>query len=136
MDSMFPWYSLLNMKIIWLYMVSARAIPQPIIMGNWIWKFAKILWGWNFFLHLWGIKLYGKGGVKNIWGVIFITTVSLFHFFRNTQHPEKWNENLFRTCECISCYLPISSNLLKESFRKTLPFVLFVEGVMEKKVFC
>ena len=45
--------------------------------------------GTNFFLTivedkpLWGeLKLYGGG-------VIFITTPSLFYFFRNSQHPEK-----------------------------------------------
>ena len=61
--------------------------------------------------------------------IIFITTISLFHFFRNSQHPEKWSvsvKNFFRKCECISsCYLPISSNLLKNSLRKTSLFVLF-----------
>ena len=38
-------------------------------------------------------------------------------------------------CECIrSCYLPILSNLLKMSCRKTLLFVFAVIGVMEKSV--
>ena len=71
-----------------------------------IWKFAKILWG-----------------------VIFITTISLFHFFRNSQHTEKWSisvKNFFRGCECISsCCLLIPSYLLKNSLRKTSLFVLF-----------
>ena len=44
MDSMVPCYSLLNMKVIWLYMVSA---PLRITMEGrdvtW-WKFAIILW--------------------------------------------------------------------------------------------
>ena len=34
------------------------------------------------------------GGVKNIWGsniYYCITTLSLFHFFRNSKHPEKWS---------------------------------------------
>ena len=79
--------------------------PPSIIMGL-IWKFAKILWG-----------------------VIFITTISLFHFFRNSKHPEKWSvsvKNFFRGCECISsCCLLIHSNLLKNSLRKTSLFVLF-----------
>ena len=76
----------------------------------------------NFFLtfvgdkSLWGeLKIYG--------GVIFITTLSLFHFFRNSQHQEKWSisfKNLVTKCECISCYLLISSNLLKKSCRKIL----------------
>ena len=61
--------------------------------------------------------------------LIFITTISSFNFFRNSQHPEKSSvsvKNIFRKCECISsCYLPISSNLLKNSLRKTSLFVLF-----------
>ena len=31
------------------------------------------------------------GGVKNTWGsniYYYITTLSLFHFYRNSQHPE------------------------------------------------
>ena len=34
------------------------------------------------------------GGVENIWGnniYYYITTLSLFRFFRNSQHPEKWS---------------------------------------------
>ena len=62
-------------------------------------------------------------------GVIFIITISLFDFFRNSQHPEKWSvsvKKFFRKYECISNdYLPISSNLLKNSLRKTSLFVLF-----------
>ena len=52
MDSMDPCYSFLNMKVIWLYMVSA---PLYITVGgrgegraDLIWKYAKILW-WKFF---------------------------------------------------------------------------------------
>ena len=59
---------------------------------------------------------------------------SLFNFFRNSQHPEKWSvsfQNFFRKCEYISCYLPISSNLLKISFRKSSLFVFTVTGVIE-----
>ena len=26
--------------------------------------------------------------------VIFITIISLFHFFRNNQHPEKWSVSI------------------------------------------
>ena len=73
------------MKVIWLYMVP----PPPHFNdggGVLIWKCAKILWGqnFNFFLHLWGdkpvweeLKIYGV--------VIFITKLSLFRFFRNSQ---------------------------------------------------
>ena len=60
-------------------------------------------------------------------GVIFITTLSLFHLFRNSQHPE---------CESISsCYLPISSYVLKKSLRKTSHFVLLPTGLL-KMTFC
>ena len=34
------------------------------------------------------------GGVKKIWEsniYYYITTLSLFHFCRNSQHPEKWS---------------------------------------------
>ena len=87
-----------------------------------------IAWFLKFFLRFVGdkplwreLKLYG--------GVIFITTISLFHFFRNSQHLEEWSvsvKNFFSKCECInSCNLPISSNLLKNSLRKTSFVVLF-----------
>ena len=96
--------------------------------GDLIWKLAKILWGQHFFLDLWRDKpLWGE--LIFYGGVIFISPISLFYFFRNSQHPEKWSvsvKNFFRKCECISsCYLPISSILLKNSWRKTLLFVLF-----------
>ena len=115
MYSMVPCCPLLNMKIIWLYMVSA---PSPILMGgegdmkicqNFVLK--------NFCLHLrqdkslW-VELKTNGGGCNIY--YSITTISLFHFIRNSQHPEKWDvsfKNFFRKCECISFCLPLSSNL-------------------------
>ena len=63
-------------------------------------------------------------------GVIFITALSLFHFFRNSQYPEKGSasfKNFFRKCEYSrSCYFLISSNILKKSF------VLTVTGVWKK----
>ena len=119
---MFPCYSLLNMKVI--YMVSA---PSPFQWRDLIWKCFlpfvrcdKPLWG-----------------ELKIWGVIFVTTLSLFYFFRNRKHPQNWSvsfKNFFRKCECISCYLPISSNLLKKYFRKTSLFVLNVTDLMEESV--
>ena len=57
------------------------------------------------------------GGLKNKWWsniYYYCTTFSLSHFFRNSQPPEKLSvsfRNFFRKSECISCYLPISSNL-------------------------
>ena len=29
-----------------------------------------------------------------MWGVIFITIISLFNFFRNSQYPEKWSVSI------------------------------------------
>ena len=92
-----------------------------ISMEGLILKYCKPLWG--------ELKIYG--------GVIFITTISLFYFFRNWKHPENWSvsfKNFFRKCECIRCYLRISSNLPKKYFRKTSLFVLTVTGVMEESV--
>ena len=78
------------------------------------------------------------GELKLHGGVIFITTDSLFNFFRKSQHLEKWSvsfKNFFRKCEYIrSCDLPIASNLLKESFIKTSLFVVNLTGVMEKSI--
>ena len=96
-------------------------------------KICRNFVGTNFFLGLcrnkplWGeLKLYGGEGGG---GVIFSTAISLFHFFRNRQYPEKWSvsvKDFFRKCECIrSCYLPISAILLKNSLRKTSLFVFF-----------
>ena len=111
MDSMDPCYSLPNMKVIWLYMVSA---PLPLQWGDLIWKFAKILWWQNFFLHLWQDKpLWVE--LKTNGGVIFITILLHFHYLisletANIQKSEVFSsKNFFR--KCISCYLPISSNL-------------------------
>ena len=126
MDSMVLCYSLLNMKVIWLYMVS---VPHPITMedGGRGWEGGgkgrderlnmKIYQNFvltKFFLHLWQDKpLWVELKIgRNIY--YYITTLSLFHFFRNNQHSEKWSvsfRNFFGKCKCISCYLLISSNL-------------------------
>ena len=96
--------------------------PPPIIMGGLNLKVCQNFVGTKFFLRfVGGINLYGG---RNMCYYNFIIS-----FFRNSQHPEKWSvsvKNFFRKCECISsCYLPISSNLLKNSLRKTSLFVLF-----------
>ena len=101
--------------------------------GDLIWKFAKILWVQHFFLNLWGEKpLWGE--LIFYGGVIFISPISLFYFFRNSQHPEKWSvsvKNFFRKCECISsCYLPISSILLK-NYEKTFHFLCFLSFYLQ-----
>ena len=100
---MFPCCSSLNMKVIWLNMVSDA---HSLTMGWLDLKFAKFVAGET-----------SMGGVENIWGsniYYYINALLLFHFFRISQHPEKWSvsfKNFVRKCQCISCYLPISSNL-------------------------
>ena len=92
MDSMFPCYSLLNMKVIYLCMVSAPTPHPSLQLGDLIWKLAKILWWQNFFLHLWQDKpLWVE--LKTNGGVIFITILLHFHYFisletANTQKSE------------------------------------------------
>ena len=105
-DSMFPCYSLLNMKLFWLYMGSA--LP-PIK----IWKFAKILWRKIFFLHFWidkplwvELKIYG--------GVIVITILLHFHYFislgtANTQKTEGFLLRIFSgnvNASVVTCQYP------------------------------
>ena len=63
------------------------------------------------------------GGVKNKWGsniYYYITTLSLFNFFRNRKHPEKWSFS-FRislgnvNASVVTCRYPQIYNF---SFRK------------------
>ena len=94
-------------------------------MGGLNLKICRNFVGQKIFIHLcWDISLYGE--LKLYGGATFITTLSLFHFFRNSHHPEKWSvslKNFFRKCEYIrSCYLLIFSNSLKKSFRKNSLF--------------
>ena len=56
MGSMFPCYSLLNMKVIWLHMVSA---PLPIAMGWVNLKICQILWWQNLSYICGRINPYG-----------------------------------------------------------------------------
>ena len=102
----------------------------PSIMGGGL--ILKI-WGQIFSYIFGGINLDGEE-LKLYARVIFITTLSWYHFFRNSQHPDKWGvsfKNFFRKSVYIrSCYLLIASNLLKMTFRKTSLFVLPVTGVM------
>ena len=52
------------------------------------------------------------GGIKIYGGVIFITTLSLFHFFRNSKHPEKWSVSLristgnMNASGVVTCWYP------------------------------
>ena len=110
----------------------------------------KKIVGTKFFLiFVGGVNLYG--GELKLYGGNNIT-ISLFHFFRNSQNPEKWSvsvKNFFRKCECISSCISsvnafffrkcecisrissgnvnasISSILLKNSLRKTSFWGLF-----------
>ena len=113
MDSMFPLfpsYSFRNMKVILLYICTWFLPKSPLlIITGWLHlKNCQNFMGTKFFL----INLYR--GVKNIWGVIHITThyhsVSFKHFLKK--------------CECISCYSMVSSNLQKMFFIKTSLFEL------------
>ena len=86
------------------------------------------VFGDKYFSYIfWGTNLYD--GSQNYMGqVIFITTISLFHFFRNSQHPETGVsfKNFFRKCECIrSCYLSVSSILPKKTF-ENIQFLCFL----------
>ena len=77
--------------------------PLQIIMGGLNLKICQNFLGQDFFLNLRGNKpLWGE--LKLYGGVIFITTRSLFYFFRNSQTPRKTKsfKNFFRKYECIS----------------------------------
>ena len=99
--------------------------------GNLIWKCAEFSGDKIFFLTFVG-GWTSMGGVKTLWGSN-IYLISL----KTAEHSETWSisfNNFFRECECIGCYLPICSNLLKKSFRKASLFALTVTCVMEKSV--
>ena len=76
-----------------------------------IWKFAKILWWQNVFLYFWQNKpLWVELKINRV--VLFITILLHFYYFislETAQHPSF--KNFFKKCECIRCYLAISSNL-------------------------
>ena len=51
------------------------------------------------------------GRVKNIWAsniYYYVTTLSLFHFFRNRQNPEKWSVSFkfFLNASVVICWYP------------------------------
>ena len=136
---MFPCYSLLNMKVIWLYMVSA---PPPITMawregerGDLIWKFAKILWWQNFFLHLWQDKpLWVE--LKTNGGVIFITILLHFHYFISleTANTQKSEVFLLRislgnvNASVVTCRYPQIYNFsFRKEFLETLCKCIYLE---------
>ena len=129
MGSMVPRYSLLNMKVTWLYMVSA---PPPITMvggegrrGDLIWKF---LWWQNFFLHVWQDKpLWAE--LKTNGGVIFITILLHFQYFisletANTQKSEVYllriSFEICNTSVVTSRYSQIYNFSFRKEFLETL----------------
>ena len=84
--------------------------------GDLMWKCANMFWWKNIFWLLWPDKPLWVELKTNRGGNIYyyITILSLFRSFRDSQHPGKWSvsfKNVFRKCECVNCYLPISSNL-------------------------
>ena len=131
MDGMFPCYALLNMKVIWLYIVSAPSPPPSHITmggrrGDLIWKFAKILWWQNFFLHLRQDKpLWVE--LKTNGGVIFISILLHFHYFISleTVNNHKSEVFLLRIClgnvnaSVVTCWYPQIFSFRKE-FLETL----------------
>ena len=66
----------------------AIASVPLVIMGGLNLEICKKFVDTIFFLHLWGDKPL-LGELKLYGGVIFISTLSLFHFLKNSQHPEK-----------------------------------------------
>ena len=61
------------------------------------------------------------GGVKNTWGsniYYYITKISLLHFFRNSQHPEKWSVLLKKFSGKLE--LEIYSFSFRKEFLETL----------------
>ena len=68
------------------------------------------------------------GGVKNKWGsniYYYIITLSFFHFFRNSQHPEKWKVFLLRiflgNVNVVTCRYPQIYNFsYRKEFLETL----------------
>ena len=115
------WYTQLSL-INPLQLGVAIVSTSPIIMGDLTSELAKILWGQNFFVYLWGDTSVG--------GVLLSAPRQKEHFFKKSQHHQKWSvsfKNFFRSCD-----LPIASNLLKMSFRTTSLFVLNLTGVTEK----
>ena len=132
MDSLFPCYFLLNMKVIWLNIVSA---PLPLQWGDLISKFAKILWWQNFFLHLWQDKpLWVE--LKTNGGVIFITILLHFHYFisletANTQKSEVFLLRISSgnvNASVVTCWYPQIFNFsFRKKFLETLCKCIYLE---------
>ena len=132
MDSLFPCYFLLNMKVIWLNIVSA---PLPLQWGDLISKFAKILWWQNFFLHLWQDKLLWLE-LKIYGGVLFIAILLHFHYFisletANTQKSEVFLLRISSgnvNASVVTCWYPEIFNFsFRKKFLETLCKCIYLE---------
>ena len=107
---------------------SIPILPSTIIMGKLNLKFAYMCGG---------INLYG-GSYNYMGWVIFITTLWLFPFFRNSQHSEKWSvsfRNFFRKSECIrSCWM--HQELVNASWVVICQYTQFISKGLKKNTFC
>ena len=101
------WHYSQNKDLSWI-------LIQGYKLGDLIWKIAKILWWWNFFLHLRQDKPL-QVQLKTNEGVIFISILLRFHCFISFETPRNmkyfFQEFHQLLVECTSCKLPISSNL-------------------------
>ena len=130
MDSMVPCYSLLNMKVIYsllnmkvIWSVHGFCyITMGGVGGGWLnMEICQNFVVTNFFLTF-VVGQTSMDGVKNKWGkwgsniYYYITTLSSFHFFRISQHPEKWIVSLGHVnASVVTCRYPKIYNV---SFRK------------------
>ena len=103
-NSMVSYYSSLNMKVISLYMVFAPPLIKLGEGGRWkrgsgghlIRKICQNFLVTTFLLSF-VAGLTSMTGVKKKWRsniYYYITTLSLFNFFRDNQHSEKWSVSL------------------------------------------
>ena len=121
-----PCYSLPNIKVIWLYMVSA---PLPLQWGegrrNLIWKFDKIFWSQLFFFYICGkINLWAELKING--GVKFVTTLLHFHSLISLETASTQKSEVFLlrislgnlNASVVTCWYP---QLYNFSFRKEFP---------------
>ena len=126
---MVPCYSLLNMKVIWLYLVSAPPIITIWGGGGKGWLNMKICRHFvNFFLHLWQDKpLWVE--LKTNGGVIFITILLHFHYFISLETANIQKSEVFLlgislgnvNASVVTCrYLKIYNFSFRKEFLETL----------------
>ena len=112
-------------RSVMLHSVKAHLYLRPCSLDVDLIHFVGTKFFLTFYISMRELKIY--------WGLYLLLH---FHYSislesANTQKGVSF-KNLFKKCECVSCYLPISSNLLKNSFRKTSLFVINVTGVNGK----